>query len=173
MTMTNDHRGLPVPGERGRGGADRMSLAGVAALRGRPGTVSLNSAPAKAIGSREQAKAPRQDRGLADPADRGRASLSLSPCHRDEAVSHCSARNGDRAGERRNVSLLVARAFSSEGYRGILGISKGPWEDTSGGSALLIICPGRAGSAVPGGPNHWRNHGRAWFNSTAILRHVP
>ena len=97
----------------------------------------------------------------------------LSPGHRDEAVSHCSARNGDRAGERRNVSLLVARAFSSEGYRGILGISKGPWEDTSGGSALPIICPGRAGSAVRGGPNHWRNHGRAWFNSTAILRHVP
>src|SRR4029078_2998104 len=42
-----------------------------------------------------------------------------------------------RAGEVRNVSLLVASAVNSEGYREILGICEGAKEDKSGWSAIL------------------------------------
>src|SRR6058998_2877413 len=41
------------------------------------------------------------------------------------------------AGEVRNVSLLVASAVNSEGYREILGICEGAKEDKSGWSAFL------------------------------------
>ena len=41
------------------------------------------------------------------------------------------------AGEVRNVSLLVARAVNSEGFREILGICEGAKEDKSGWSAFL------------------------------------
>lgn len=41
------------------------------------------------------------------------------------------------AGEVRNVSVLVASAVNSEGYREILGICEGAKEDKSGWSALL------------------------------------
>jgi transposase-like protein len=41
------------------------------------------------------------------------------------------------AGEMRNVSLLVASAVNSEGYREILGICEGAKEDKSGWSAFL------------------------------------
>jgi hypothetical protein len=41
------------------------------------------------------------------------------------------------AGEVRNVSLLVASAVNSEGFREILGICEGAKEDTSGWSAFL------------------------------------
>jgi transposase-like protein len=41
------------------------------------------------------------------------------------------------AGEVRNVSLLVASAINSEGYREILGICEGAKEDKSGWSAFL------------------------------------
>jgi len=41
------------------------------------------------------------------------------------------------AGEVRNVSLLVASAVNSEGYREILGICEGSKEDKSGWSAFL------------------------------------
>jgi putative transposase len=41
------------------------------------------------------------------------------------------------AGEVRNVSLLVASAVSSEGFREILGICEGAKEDKSGWSAFL------------------------------------
>ena len=42
------------------------------------------------------------------------------------------------AGEVRNVSLLVASAVNSEGYREILGICEGAKEDKSGWSAFLL-----------------------------------
>jgi putative transposase len=41
------------------------------------------------------------------------------------------------AGEIRNVSLLVASAVNSEGFREILGICEGTKEDKSGWSAFL------------------------------------
>ena len=41
------------------------------------------------------------------------------------------------AGEVRNVSLLVASAVNSEGFREILGICEGAKEDKSGWSAFL------------------------------------
>jgi putative transposase len=41
------------------------------------------------------------------------------------------------AGEIRNVSLLVASAVNSEGFREILGICEGAKEDKSGWSAFL------------------------------------
>jgi transposase-like protein len=41
------------------------------------------------------------------------------------------------AGEVRNVSLLVASAVNSEGFREILGICDGTKEDKSGWSAFL------------------------------------
>ena len=41
------------------------------------------------------------------------------------------------AGEVRNVSLLVASAANSEGFREILGICEGAKEDKSGWSAFL------------------------------------
>ena len=43
------------------------------------------------------------------------------------------------AGEVRNVSLLVATAVNSEGFREILGICEGAKEDKSGWSAFLRI----------------------------------
>ena len=46
-------------------------------------------------------------------------------------------REGTWAGEVRNVSLLVASAVNSEGYREILGICEGAKEDKSGWSAFL------------------------------------
>ena len=42
------------------------------------------------------------------------------------------------AGEVRNVSLLVASAVNSEGFREILGICEGAKEDKSGWSAFLL-----------------------------------
>ena len=58
-----------------------------------------------------------------------------------EAVSHWKRHwfepNGERAGEVRNVSLLVAIGVNAEGYREILGICEGPKEDKSGWSAFL------------------------------------
>ena len=68
----------------------------------------------------------RQDRSLAEPPHRRRASVPLSRRHRDEAD-----------GEVRNVSLLVASAVNSEGFREILGICEGAKEDKSGWSAFL------------------------------------
>ena len=41
------------------------------------------------------------------------------------------------AGEVRNVSLLVASAVNSEGFREILGICEGAKDDKSGWSAFL------------------------------------
>ena len=41
------------------------------------------------------------------------------------------------AGEVRNVSLMVASAVNSEGFREILGICEGAKEDKSGWSAFL------------------------------------
>ena len=41
------------------------------------------------------------------------------------------------AGDVRNVSLLVASAVNSEGYREILGMCEGAKEDKSGWSAIL------------------------------------
>ncbi len=58
----------------------------------------------------------------------GRASLSLFGRHRDEA---------QLAGEVRNVSLLVASAVNSEGFREILVICEGAEEDKSGWSAFF------------------------------------
>jgi hypothetical protein len=55
-------------------------------------------------------------RGVANAADRRRASLCLSRRHRVEA---------ELGGEVRNVSLLVATSVNGEGYREILGICEG------------------------------------------------
>ena len=51
------------------------------------------------------------------------------------------------AGEVRNVSLLVASAVNSEGFREILGICEGAKEDKSGWSAFLrhLVDRGLAG----------------------------
>ena len=65
---------------------------------------------------------------MAEPAHRRRTSVPLSRWHRDEA---------DLAGEVRNVSLLVASAVNSEGFRQILGICEGAKEDKSGGRRVL------------------------------------
>ena len=70
----------------------------------------------------------RQDRGVAEPAHRRRTSVPLSRWHRDEA---------DLGWQVRNVSLLVASAVNSEGFREILGICEGAKEDKSGWSAFL------------------------------------
>ena len=53
------------------------------------------------------------------------------------------------AGEVRNVSLLVASAVNSEGFREILGICEGAKEDKSGWSAFLR-------HLVHRGLNHWQ-----------------
>jgi putative transposase len=50
---------------------------------------------------------------------------------------HRSEPDGERAGEVRNVSLLVAIGVNAEGYREILGICEGAKEDKSGWSAFL------------------------------------
>jgi hypothetical protein len=50
------------------------------------------------------------------------------------------------AGEVRNVSLLVASAVNSEGFREILGICEGAKEDKSGWSAFLRHLVDRGGS---------------------------
>ena len=53
------------------------------------------------------------------------------------------------AGEVRNVSLLVASAVNSEGFREILGICEGAKEDKFGWSAFLRhACRGRAESVA-------------------------
>jgi putative transposase len=52
------------------------------------------------------------------------------------------------AGEVRNVSLLVASAVNSEGYREILGICEGAKEDKSGWSAFLCHLVDRGLSGV-------------------------
>ena len=70
----------------------------------------------------------RNDRGLAQSPDRGRAPLCLSG-------RHCAKRSW--AGEVRNVSLLVAIGVSNEGYREILGICEGAKEDKAGWSSFL------------------------------------
>ena len=51
------------------------------------------------------------------------------------------------AGEVRNVSLLVASAVNSEGFREILGICEGAKEDKSGWSAFLRHLVDRASKA--------------------------
>jgi Transposase, Mutator family len=60
------------------------------------------------------------DRGLAQSADRGRASLRLP---RRNVLKR------SWAGEVRNVSLLVAIGVNDNGYREILGICEGAKED--------------------------------------------
>ncbi|TCU13189.1 transposase, partial [Rhizobium sullae] len=52
------------------------------------------------------------------------------------------------AGEVRNVSLVVASAVNSEGYREILGICEGAKEDKSGWSAFLRHLVDRGHSGV-------------------------
>ena len=47
-------------------------------------------------------------------------------------MRHWFKRNGERAGEGRNVSLLAAIGVTTDGYREILGIVGGPKEDKSG-----------------------------------------
>ena len=56
------------------------------------------------------------------------------------------------AGEVRNVSLLVASAVNSEGFREILGICEGAKEDKSGWSAFLRHLVERA---PPSPPRAW------------------
>jgi len=70
----------------------------------------------------------RPDRGLAEPTHRGRA-----PYH--YLVGIVMKRSW--AGEVRSVSLLVASAVNSEGFREILGICEGAKEDKSGWSPFL------------------------------------
>jgi putative transposase len=52
------------------------------------------------------------------------------------------------AGEVRNVSLLVAIAETSEGYREILGICEGAKEDKAGWSSFLKHLKGRGLAGV-------------------------
>ncbi|SFA60510.1 Transposase, Mutator family [Paracoccus halophilus] len=56
--------------------------------------------------------------------------------------------DGERAGEVRNVSLLVAIGVTREGYREILGIVEGPKEDKAGWSAFLRYLVDRGLSGV-------------------------
>jgi transposase-like protein len=70
----------------------------------------------------------RQDRGLAEP----RIEAEHPYLYLDGIVMKRSW-----AGEVRNVSLLVASAANSEGFREILGICEGAKEDKSGWSAFL------------------------------------
>jgi len=53
-----------------------------------------------------------------------------------------------RAGEVRNMSLLVGIGVTTEGYREILGIMKEPKKDKSGWSAFLRYLVGRGLSGV-------------------------
>jgi Transposase, Mutator family len=71
----------------------------------------------------------RDDRGVAQPADRGRAPVCLSRRHRTQAQLG--------AGEVRNVSLLVAIGVNERGYREILRICEGAKEDKTGWSVFL------------------------------------
>ncbi len=68
----------------------------------------------------------RQDRGLAEPAIEGEHPY----LYLDGIVMKRTW-----AGEVRNVSLLVASAINSEGFREIFGICEGAKEDKSGGQA--------------------------------------
>jgi transposase-like protein len=72
-----------------------------------------------------------QDRGLAEP----RIEAEHPYLYLDGIVMKRSW-----AGEVRNVSLLVASAANSEGFREILGICEGAKEDKSGWSAFLKAC---------------------------------
>ena len=70
----------------------------------------------------------RDDRGLAQSADRGRTPV----LYLDGIVLKRSW-----GGEVRNVSLLVAIGVNGEGYREILGICEGAKEDKAGWSGFL------------------------------------
>ncbi len=124
-----DHRAVPPPGELGRGSADRDVSGGrLGATRGGHHRSPVGHAGEPEHGVEPQQEDLRQDRGLAEPPHRRRASVSLSRWHRDEA---------DVGWRGRNVSLLVASAVNSEGFREILGICEGAKEDKSGWSAFL------------------------------------
>ena len=124
-----DHRALPAARELGRGGLDRDVSGGGLGTPGRGhhrGAVGHAGVALDGVGSEQEDL--RDDRGLAQPADRGRASLR----YLDGIVLKRSW-----AGEVRNVSLLVAIAVNGEGYREILGICEGAKEDKAGWSGFL------------------------------------
>ena len=91
-------------------------------------------------GVRPQQEDLRDDRDVAQPADRGRASLRLPRWHRHEA---------ELGREVRNVSLLVAIAVNAEGYREVLGIVEGAKEDKAGWSGFLKHLKERGLKGVP------------------------
>ena len=121
----------------------------------------------------------RDDRGLAQSADRGRTPY----VYLDGIVLKRSW-----AGEVRNVSLLVAIGVNGEGYREILGICEGAKEDKAGWSGFLkhlkergltgvrlIIsdaCIGLAESAAEFFPEAaWQRCIVHWYRN--IFSHVP
>lgn len=63
-------------------------------------------------------------------------------------VRHWSEDNVERAGEVRNVCLLVAIGVTADGCREILGIVEGPKEDKSGWSFARGF-RGPTGATVP------------------------
>jgi putative transposase len=78
------------------------------------------------------------------------------------------------AGEVRNVSLLVASAVNSEGFREILGICEGAKEDKSGWSAFLrhLVDRGLTESAAEYLPEaHWQRCMVHFYRN--VFSHVP
>ena len=106
-----------------------MYLAGVSVRRVEDITEALwGTRVSPSTVSRPQQEDLRNDRDVAEPADRGRASLRLPRRHRDEAEL------GGRGAER----IAAGRdRRQCEGYREILGIVEGAKEDKAGWSGFL------------------------------------